>query len=320
MNKNKRLTGLEAKHFMHPGDRIGMERMKQFPKVKKIMGGFLEKDFEKEILSFIRFEPRQEKKLNDMIFEACDILAIKNLPKPFMSSDPIPNANSYGNENVAIVLTSGLIDSFSDEEIFTVISAELGHIKCGHTFYTYAVRKLELPLHIVSMASMGKAIMGTTLERSLPVWYRRAELSADRAALLVTKSTDFTIKTMMKVASGGSDKIFESLSLESFLKKAEEYEKLEKKRMSSGGYKQFIPAKLSSQLWLSLRASEVIKFYNSDRYKRILENDYPEDEEIPEGIYANDIMEKFKEKRQEFWDVIKRTVARKDVGKSSDSI
>jgi len=302
MNKNSRLTGLEAKHFMHPGDRIGIEKIKQISMFKKLMEKLLVDGLEDDIYLYsladkVRLGPKQGKKLNDMLLEASDILDIKKPPTLFMDTDPVPNAYSYGKEKSIIVLTSGLVDMFSDEELFAVIGHELGHIKCGHTLYTFMADNIGLLIHLLSMVPVMGAVGGVSLQFSLLVWYRRAELSADRAALIVTQSKDVIVNTMMKISGGGSSKICESLSEEAFLEQAAEYEILQRNRMKTGAYKKLayifgtlMATAESSHPWPTVRAMEAIKFYNSDRYKRILAKDYPAEEEIPEGIFAHDSM------------------------------
>ncbi len=55
---------------------------------------------------------------------------------------------------------------------------------------------------------------------------RKAELSADRAALLVMEDPRLVMTTMMKIA-GGSEKFLNECSLEEFIKQSENYRNLD---------------------------------------------------------------------------------------------
>ena len=56
-------------------------------------------------------------------------------------------------------------------------------------------------------------------------WRRKAELSADRAALLVTDVLTTVMSSMMKI-SGGSNKYSNECSLEEFIRQSENYQAL----------------------------------------------------------------------------------------------
>jgi Zn-dependent protease with chaperone function len=57
-------------------------------------------------------------------------------------------------------------------------------------------------------------------------WRRKAELSSDRAALLVMDNPRTVMTTMMKIA-GGSSKFIDECSLEEFIKQSENYRNLD---------------------------------------------------------------------------------------------
>ncbi|HEY9652736.1 MAG TPA: M48 family metalloprotease, partial [Coleofasciculaceae cyanobacterium] len=57
-------------------------------------------------------------------------------------------------------------------------------------------------------------------------WRRKAELSSDRAALLVTDDINLVMETMMKVA-GGSSRYGHECNLNEFIRQSEEYQELD---------------------------------------------------------------------------------------------
>jgi len=299
MNNPIILKGLQASHFMHPGDRVAIEKLKTYKKFKQIMEKMLVEGLEDDMYLMsladnVKLGPKQGKNIYDMLLKASNILDV-NPPALFMDTDPVPNAYAFGEKKPIVILTSGLVDSFSDEEIFAVISHELGHIKCRHTLYSLMAQNIYVLIQIFSLIPILGAAVGIGFYLTLMAWYRRSELSADRAALLATQSKDLISKTMMKLAGAGSNKIYETLSLEPFLEQAQEYEDLQSEMINSGTYKKwayifgtFMTTAFSTHPWPALRTKEAIKFYGSDRYERIISKNYPTDEEKAEGIFASE--------------------------------
>lgn len=293
------LKGLKAKHFMHPGDRVAIKKLEGYTKFKDMMQRLLVEGLEDDIYLMsladnVKLGSKQGKKIHDMLVEASTILDIES-PKLFMDTDPIPNAFAFGEKKSIITLTSGLVDTFSDDEIFTVIAHELGHIKCRHTLYSLMATNFLLLIQIFSLFPVIGLVLGYGFYLTLLAWYRRSELSADRAALLATQSEELVSRTMMKLAGGGSNKIYESLSLESFLEQADEYEKMQLEMLESGAYKKWayifgtlMATAFSTHPWPALRTKEAIRFYNGKRYKDIISHNYTESEEKAEGIFASE--------------------------------
>jgi Zn-dependent protease with chaperone function len=291
MKKKRRvLKGLKAEHFMHPGDKMAIQALKGYKTFEKMMESFLLEGLEDDMYLMsladnVKLGPKQAKKIHDMTIVASKILDM-DTPALFMDTNPTPNAFAFGDKKSTITLTSGLIDTFSDAEIFTIIGHELGHIKCRHTLYSLMVQNINLLMQFFAFFSVIGIPLGIGFYYCLLAWYRRAELSADRAALLVTQSKKLVTKTMMKLAGGGTSRIIDTLSLESFLEQADEYEKIQKEMLDSEGNKKLayifgtlLQAASTTHPWPTIRTKEIIRFYEGERYKSILSLQYPEEEE-----------------------------------------
>src|SRR5690606_592117 len=80
-----------------------------------------------------------------------------------------------------------------------------GHIKCAHVLYTVVAENLKTILDVVGRATLGLgSLVGSGLALPLYDWYRKAELSADRAALLCVQDPEVAIRSFMKMAGGAS--------------------------------------------------------------------------------------------------------------------
>ncbi len=92
------------------------------------------------------------------------------------------------------------IELLEPEEQRDILGHELGHIMSGHTTYTtIAIIILTVGLQNLPFLA-GMALFPFQL--ALLEWYRKAELSADRAGLLVTQDARVTMSTFLKMAGG----------------------------------------------------------------------------------------------------------------------
>ena len=299
MENIKILKGLKAEHFMHPGDKIAIEKLKGYGTFKKIMERLLLEGLEEDMYLMsladnVKLGPKQGKKIYNLLNVASRILDIKT-PELFMDTNPAPNAYAFGEKRPIITLTSGLIDTFSDHEIFAVLGHELGHIKCRHTLYSLMAQNVLVLMQMFQAIPVIGIALGIGFYLALLAWHRRSELSADRAALLTTQSKELVTRTMMKLAGGGSNRIYKTLSLEAFLEQADEYEKLQKEMIESGGYKKwayifgtFWAGAFLTHPWPAIRTKEIIKFFEGKRYNVIVSGKYPDTEEKAEGIFSSE--------------------------------
>jgi len=216
------LTDIDPSTWEHPADRAALAALRRVPAfdevLKKIFGFFGEKPIR---LAFqanaVRVSERQFPKVYERYREALHAL---DAPEPyplFVSQTPLVNAGAYGMDKPFIVLNSGSLALLDDEELVFLLGHELGHILSGHVLYrtmtVVLLRLAELGFPIVGLAA--RAVLLALLE-----WGRKSELSADRAGLLAVQNPEAALRTMLKLAGGGSR---EETDLNEFLRQAEEY-------------------------------------------------------------------------------------------------
>lgn len=226
--KLKTYPGLEASDFMHPWDIKATESLAAVPGldtlVRKVMEYGLERIFYlQNIADNVRVTPRMFPKLHKYLQWGCKILDIPE-PEMYVSMRYEFNAFTYGHTRPFVVLNSGLLDVLDEEERFFVIAHELGHIKCDHVLYTVVAENLKTILDVVGRATLGLgSLVGSGLALPLYDWYRKAELSADRAALMCVQDPEVAMRVFMKMA-GGAMSLFDEMDKEAFLEQIRAYE------------------------------------------------------------------------------------------------
>jgi Zn-dependent protease with chaperone function len=225
-------TGISSEAFRHPLDRQAEQSLRNLPGFDLIARKFVEFVYERPQLVYlmgntIQVGPRQYSTIYQIFRECVRDLDIYPEPALFVSQNPQANSYALGQENPYIVINTGTLDLLDEAEIRAVLAHELGHIKCGHTIL------IQMAMWAMSAASaLGELTfgIGNFLSQALIYaffeWRRKAELSADRAALLVMDDLNPVMSSMMKV-SGGSFKYANECSLQEFIRQSESYQALD---------------------------------------------------------------------------------------------
>ncbi len=219
---------LDTQKLMHPWDVKATAALGKVPGfelvTRKMMEYGLEKIFYLEnTADNVRVTAKMFPRLHRYLQWGCKILGVQE-PEMYVNMDPQPNAYTYGHTRPFIVLTSGLVDLLDEQERLFVIGHELGHIKFGHVLYTVLAENIRVVIDIVGRATLGVgSLLGTGLALPLLDWYRKAELSADRAALLCTQDQDVAMRTFMKLA-GGSTAMYQDMDPDEFMRQIRHYE------------------------------------------------------------------------------------------------
>jgi Zn-dependent protease with chaperone function len=205
-------------------------------------------------------------------------LDISPEPALFVSQAPLVNAYAMGQEVPYVVLNTGLLDLMSEAEIRTVLAHELGHLKCGHTLLIQmAIWAITTASYIGEMTFGLGNLLGSGLIYAFYEWQRKAELSADRAALLVMDELNPVMQTMMKLA-GGSTRYSHECSLDEFIRQSEKYQ--EDQDSLNQVYKFFLYNNISQGVFLSHpftveRLTYLRSWAVSEEYRQIRQGNYP---------------------------------------------
>jgi Zn-dependent protease with chaperone function len=224
--------GISSEAFRHPLDSQAEQALRSLPGFDLIARKFVEFVYERPQLVYlmgnsIQVGPRQYSTIYQIFRECVRDLDINGEPGLFISQNAQVNSYALGQEHPYIVVNTGLLDLLNEAELRVVLAHELGHIKCGHTILIQMAIWAMNAAEAIGELTFG---LGNFVSQALIYaffeWRRKAELSADRAALLVMDDLNPVMSSMMKL-SGGSHKYAHECSLQEFMQQSEKYQALD---------------------------------------------------------------------------------------------
>ena len=266
------LTDIASTAWEHPADRAALNTLRSIPGfdqvVRKVAGFFGERGVRQMFLAnAVRVGPNQRPKLWAQYQEVLATLDWKEVPELYVSQTPLVNAAAVGFDRPFIVLNSGTIALLSEDERRDILGHELGHIMSGHTTYT-TIAIIILTVGIQNLPFLaGMALLPFQL--ALMEWYRKAELSADRAGLLVTQDPQVSYSTFLKMAGGGAGE--DQISVDAFMEQAEAYES---STDLADKVWQVINTAFRTHPFGTVRAAELQRWVKSGEYARVIGGDY----------------------------------------------
>lgn len=268
-----RFPGISPRAYEHPADRGALTTLRTvpgFPQVLRAVSGAFGERSERlwARATSIRVGPRQYPALDKIRNECAEILDVGPVPELYVQRDPTPKAMAIGLDEPFIVITTGMVEALDAEGLRFVIGHEVGHVLSGHALYrTMLMRLIQLADNMSWMPVGFWAVRA--IVAALREWFRKAELSADRAGLLCTQDPETALRTHVLLA-GAVDP--SEVDTEAFLEQAREYE-------AEGDIRDSV-LKLVRLIDLThpmavVRAAELQKWADSDGYREILGGTYP---------------------------------------------
>jgi Zn-dependent protease with chaperone function len=165
--------------------------------------------------STVKVTERQFPSLYKLVERCARTLQVP-VPQVYVANSPVMNAFTFGTEDDSfIVLHSALVDSFSEKELLFVIGHETGHIQNKHVVYNTALILLQRMAELF----IGPLILPAVV--ALNAWYRRAEITCDRAGLLCSQDLDSASRSFIKLAVG-SKRLSDEVDMSEFLAQHDE--------------------------------------------------------------------------------------------------
>ena len=264
----KILTGIAPVSWEHPADRAALQGFRAVPgfdtAVKKILAFIGGEQGVRLIFqaNAVKVGPKQFPKLHSMLTEVKTTLDWEKDVELYVSQTPVANAMAVGFDEPFIVIHSGTLIILNDDEQRVVLGHELGHVMSGHALY-HTILYLIVLFGFANLPFLaGIALLPIRL--ALMEWYRKSELSSDRAGFLACQNREDSLSVNMKFAGGGEAS---SMDLDVYMEQAKEY--------AEGGGPLDTIYKILNTLDLdhpfsSMRAAELQKWIDEGEYDKIV--------------------------------------------------
>jgi Zn-dependent protease with chaperone function len=292
------LTSISSRAWEHPADRgalTALRELRGFDDTLRVLSGLWnERAWRLEYLGgAIRVDHRQHPRVHRLFAEAAATLDLADLPELYVEFSADINASCVGMARPFIVVTSRAVELYDDEELRYLLGHELGHLISGHAVYRTMMGILTRMATNLAWLPVGSIALRAIIV-ALHEWWRKAELSADRAGLLAGQDPAAALRAHMKMAGGGD---LSEVDTAAFLEQAAEYDR--------GGDLRDSLIKLRMVIGMThplpvARAAELRQWVDGGEYQRILSGDYPRREQDGEASFTADAKEAAEEYRRAF--------------------
>lgn len=274
---HKKFADLSKHDYVHPLDSKALAALRAIPGIDSALRKLLAVTGESALrviftAGSVKVTPKQFPDLHAKLQVACTTLGVE-MPEMFVQQNPVVNAFTFGSEKHIIVLHSALIERLTDEETLAVIAHEVGHIHAEHVLYLTAARLMEALANasvarLLPGSEIIKFIVSAGINSALLAWARRAELSCDRAGLLVVQDPHVIGRVMMKLAGGSSAS---KMDYEQFLEQGREFKRTCDEKALDKFWATIINAGLTHPfpIW---RVSEILDWVESGEYDEVMKN------------------------------------------------
>ena len=270
-------AAFDVADFLHPLDLGARAHLERVPLLDKGVKTYLEFVSDRQVrqgllASALRLGPHQLPDVYRLLPRICDAFGIPE-PEMYLSRGDA-NAVTMGHSRPAIVIYSGLLDDLAEDEIEAVLAHECGHILAEHVLYRQMAQVIVrfggsaaaalAPASLRALTALG----ANQIQTALFDWYKKSELTADRAAIAYMGSPEplqralFHIVGVPKWTPG-------ELSVEAFLQQADELEDI----TEASKWERWLARGLdsaSTHPMPGLRMRELTRWAESDRFRQVV--------------------------------------------------
>jgi Zn-dependent protease with chaperone function len=279
---HRKFAELDAHAYIHPLDSQALAALKAIPGIDTILKKLIQITGESYLrvmanANTVKVGPQQYPDLDAKLDVVCCTLGV---PKPDLYvtvTDPVFgggvgfNAMTTGVEKPFIIGYSTLLERLDDKEILAVLAHEVGHIHAQHLLYSTAARLLALITNYLLLSNPITSAISTlinwTIQVALINWYQKAELSCDRAAMLVVQDEHVMTSAMLKLAGGLM--AGRQVNYEAFIEQAREFDRLYEERMVDKFWT-IIAASGRTHPFPVWRVAELLKWVESGEYGALM--------------------------------------------------
>ena len=146
------LKGISPKAYEHPADRAATASLQSIPYLDRVARKLVELGYERALRqaylgASVRLGEDQLPNLWGLQVRAYRTLDLEPVPDLYLTqhlyglpgAPAVPNAMAIGSRRPIIVVQSGLVALLGEDELFTVLAHEAGHVLSDHGLYRTAL-------------------------------------------------------------------------------------------------------------------------------------------------------------------------------------
>jgi Zn-dependent protease with chaperone function len=282
-----RFPDISSRAYEHPADRGALVALRSIPGFDSVLKAISSAIGERSIrllylASATRVSPRQYPDIHEMLNECATTLDLQPVPEMFIEQDPNPSAMAIGLDKPIIVISTGMLQLTDDEGLRFIIGHEVGHVLSGHAVYrTMLLALINVAATIAWLPIGAWSIRAIIL--GLNEWFRKSELSCDRAGLLCSQDPSAALRAHASLAGARNPN---DMDVAGFLDQAEEYETRGDVRDS---LLKLLQLSGRSHPLAALRAAELQKWAAGPEYADILAGNYPRRSDDKDTPMSDDV-------------------------------
>lgn len=216
--------GISAQGFAHPADRAATAAIRTVPGLEKVVKFLTEHGYERRLRQLlmgnaVRTGEDQLPAVWAVQQRCAHVLDIERCPRLYVTQEPVGTGLTIGANEPVTLVSSGLVGSYSEDELTAVLAHEMGHVLADHVGLTTTFQLVQMILRGVMRGVPLAGVPIAAVYFALLEWSRAAELTADRASALVTGEPLVVCRTLMRMAGGP----VKDLNLDAFIRQATEY-------------------------------------------------------------------------------------------------
>lgn len=270
---------ISYKAFVYPGDEEALAALKSIPGATQLLT-YLQENFSEELIflqnnqQMIRASYHNYGSLYRLLERCCEILSLP-VPELYLTTNPTLNAYTVGARRTCIVLHSALVETMTVDELTFVMGHELGHVKCSHGIYRLLgdllIRYWDLMSSVITIPGLG--MLRVPMLLAYWEWFRRAELTCDRAGLLCVQDLETGLRALSKLAGkvAGYEDEFNS---DAACKQSEVAKEVKNKLVLLVS---ILEAAENTHPFVPTRLKRLAEYAADEQYSKILSGDYEKD-------------------------------------------
>ena len=188
--------------FLYSGDKDNLAMLRETGPLPYLVGGMVSKGRENSMRSWLARNASRVglgSRLGSVVVNCSETLGLERIPETFVIPAAELNAATFGRDDSPVMaITSAALDSLDEIEMTALVGHELGHVKSKHLLYHTLAESLGAGASFLANI-YGAGIVAMPIQMLLLAWHRDSEISADRAALLITGDPGVFRSMMLKI-------------------------------------------------------------------------------------------------------------------------